>query len=153
MFNVIMFEWFSVVVVVPTGGLLLERFAEISLPARPRRDWIKLRKTVQRSKRKVTSEEFAKWLEGKLPVRFYFHVLVILSHRGASVNKQLFYIGLLFKHKGLSRSGLDMVSSMGLSVGNRSFDDEEAQELERCRKTTRCVDTILCLHLFSIVML
>jgi hypothetical protein len=125
-------------VVAPTGGLLLEHFAAINLPARKRRELSKLRRMCHRSnQRKLTADEFKQWTDGKLPVQFYFHVLSTLSHRGNSANKQLFYIDLLFKHKGMSRSGLDMVSSMGLGIRNRSFDAEEYQELKRCRKRLR----------------
>jgi hypothetical protein len=85
----------------------------------------------------MTDDEFKEWSAGKLPVQFYFHVLSTLSHRGNSVNKQLFYVDLLFKHKGMSRSGLDMVSSMGLGIGNRTFDNEEELELDRCQAKVR----------------
>ena len=55
---------------------------------------------------------------------FYFNTLSLLASRGTSVNRQLFYLSLVMQHKGLSRSGLQLMSMMNLALSPRSFDTE-----------------------------
>lgn len=123
--------------IAPTGGLLFEHFVVISGTEKVRRAWVKLNKACKRSRTKMNSEQFQQFLDADLPIGFYFFIMSTLRRRGTSAHVQLFYIGLLLKHKGLSRSGLDLVKSMGLCISNRGFDEREADELKRCQATTR----------------
>lgn len=108
---------------VETGGLLLEVFLKTSSNYSTRRAWNRLLGNVQRNPsydRGVEVEEIVSGARNS----FYFHLLSTMASRGQSVNRQLFFITLVMKHKGLSRNGLNLFSQMNLGLSNRSFDSE-----------------------------
>ena len=47
----------------------------------------------------------------------------MLASRGKNVNKQLFYITLLFQHKGLSRTGMELAHSMNINLSPRTYEE------------------------------
>ena len=53
---------------------------------------------------------------------FYFYLLSTLASRGTAANRQLFFITLVMKHKGLSRNGLRLFGLMNLGLSPRSYD-------------------------------
>lgn len=130
---------------VPTGGVLFEEFLAYNLPRDDRRAWIKLRKECVRARRAMTKAEFAQFSDGRPAVHFYFHILTTLNRRGRAAARQLFYICLLFKHKGISRTGLDMLCTMGLGLPNRTFDQHEENEVNEVNLEHRCV----CIHVME----
>ena len=62
---------------------------------------------------------------------FYFHVLSSVASRGTAANRQLFFVSLVMRHKGLSRSGLELLGAMNLGLAPRSFDPELNNHSER----------------------
>ena len=63
---------------------------------------------------------------------FHFYVLAALASRGTAANRQLFYVSLVMRHKGLSRSGLQLLSGMNLGLPPRSFDPELVAHEQEC---------------------
>ena len=70
-------------------------------------------------------------------VSFYFFILSVLGSRGTSANRQLFYLTLLYRHKGLSRSGIDMMGRMNIALPLRTFDNEVRDHLYRYEEEVR----------------
>ena len=68
---------------------------------------------------------------------FYFHLLSTLASRGTSANRQLFFITLVMKHKGLSRNGLRLFGLMNLGLPPRSYDPELEAFSERIDRERR----------------
>lgn len=68
---------------------------------------------------------------------FYFHLLSTLASRGTSANRQLFFITLVMKHKGLSRNGLRLFGLMNLGLPPRSYDPELVAFSERIDRERR----------------
>ena len=54
-------------------------------------------------------------------VPFFFHVMSALASRGRSANMQLFFITLVMRFRGLSVSGLEMMSKMNIGLGKRTY--------------------------------
>lgn len=106
-----------------TGGLLMEAFLQTSSNYVTRRAW---RSVLQRVKanpdydHKVEVEEIINGARNS----FYFYVLSTLASRGTAANRQLFFITLVMKHKGLSRNGLRLFGLMNLGLSPRSYDPE-----------------------------
>ena len=68
---------------------------------------------------------------------FYFYVLAALGSRGTAANRQLFYLSLVMRHKGLSRSGLQVLSGMNLGLPLRSFEPELLVHEQECMQNRR----------------
>ena len=51
--------------------------------------------------------------------------------RGRSVQPQMFYIFMLWNHKGMSRSGLEIMNRLGVGMSMRGFDNGIMSELAR----------------------
>ena len=81
---------------------------------------------------------------------FYFHLISQLASRGTAVNRQLFFISLVMRHKGLSRSGLNMLSMMNLGLSPRSFDPELSDQLDRYRAYRRSETSLLVISFFIV---
>ena len=95
-----------------------------------RRCWRGVRKQCIEQVRAVSAAENLKLMKmGK--VSFYFHVISVLGSRGTSANRQLFYLTLLYRHKGLSRSGIDLMNKMNIALPPRSFDAQVQDHLYR----------------------
>ena len=129
-------------VAVPTGGVLFEEFLQYNLPEKPRRLWTRTKRRCIREQREMTELEFAMWGSGKASVQFFFHILSSLDRRGQAASRQLFYVSLLFKDKGMSRSGLDMLSGMSLGLSNRTFDEAETNEVQVSQDAQRSCGVI-----------
>ena len=69
---------------------------------------------------------------------FYFHVLSLLASRGTSAKVQLFHLSLVMRHKGLSRSGLQLLSAMNMGLAPRTFDPEMKALVARQAERNRC---------------
>ena len=70
---------------------------------------------------------------------FYFNLISTLANRGNSATRQLFYLSLLLRHKGLSRTGLDLVHDMNMTLSSRTFDTERKLYLIRTEATIKKV--------------
>jgi hypothetical protein len=77
---------------------------------------------------------------------FYFHVLSILANRGNAITRQLFFTSLLLKHKGLSRSGLQIQNQMNLALSPRMFDVELRSHLVLVRNQRRSCVLVECVN-------
>jgi len=73
---------------------------------------------------------------------FYFYVLAALGSRGTAANRQLFYLSLVMRHKGLSRSGLQLLCGMNMGLPPRSFDPELRVHEEECMQNRRCFSKV-----------
>ena len=118
------------------GGLLLEAYLDLSAPFTTRRRWA----SVQKKLADNPSRDVSRWIDEIVQDAqngFFFHVLSSLAARGLSAKKQLFYISLVMQHKGLSRSGLQLLSCMNLGLSPRSFDPLVELEEQRNRDMLR----------------
>jgi len=101
---------------------MLEFFLTVGASYNLRRTWITIRGKCLDLNRVCTDEERHILSQGSR-TSFYFWIIGMLASRGRSVNKQLFYITLLFQHKGLSRTGMELAHSMNINLSPRSFDE------------------------------
>jgi hypothetical protein len=70
-------------------------------------------------------------------IPFYVHVLHSLNCRGGSVMRQMVFMSLLWRHKGLSRSGQEMSAVMKLGMVVRTYDAEVQIEYEKAEDKFR----------------
>lgn len=121
---------------VGTGGILFEMFLGFYASYSSRRLWIHLKQEVKDNPHSDVSE-VVESIVCKSRNSFYFHLLSCLRSRGTSVNKQLFYLTLIMQHKGLSRSGMQLLGLMNLCLSPRSYDpmllDHVQYEIEHRR--------------------
>jgi hypothetical protein len=83
---------------------------------------------------------------------FYLHVMHTLHHRGNSVKLQIFYMSLLWRHKGVSRSGIELMSHLNLGMALRTLDEYRERETRRQTEYTRYICEPYCIdpqHLLS----
>ena len=127
-----------------TGGLLLEAFLASTAPYNVRRSWTSLLGRISGDQKSQTQDQQqdVKRVIKLCRTSFYFHLLSGLASRGTSANRQLFFISLVMRHKGLSRTGLRCLSLMNLGLSPRSFDPELALHEQRCAEQRRFVPVI-----------
>ena len=105
-----------------------------------RRKWASLQATMRHNPGNGPHNELNELVDS-VGNDFYFHVLSLLASRGTSAKVQLFHLSLVMRHKGLSRSGLQLLSSMNLGLAPRTFDPElkalVARQTERHRFTSQ----------------
>ena len=77
---------------------------------------------------------------------FYLYLLSTLASRGTSANRQLFFITLAIKHKGLSRNGMRLFGIMNLGLPPRSYDPELVAFTERDDEERRSQHAQFYLH-------
>ena len=140
-FGMIRFATFNFIIVITCdsglkGGLLFEYFVFLAANYESRRLWRSVRKDCCINARQVSADENRRLVK-MAKVSFYFHVLSTLGSRGTSANRQLFYLTLLFRHKGLSRSGIEVMNRMNIALPLRSFDKEVSDHLYRYEETVR----------------
>lgn len=68
---------------------------------------------------------------------FYMHVLTTLMARGQSANAQMFYITLLINFRGLSRSGMKMLSALNCCIPIATYDAKLKTYVDLQRETVR----------------
>ena len=122
--------------IVATGGLLMEAFLQTSSNYVTRRAWMSVLQKVRANPvydHKMEVEEIVTAARNS----FYFYLLSTLASRGTSANRQLFFITLVIKHKGLSRNGLRLFGLMNLGLSPRSYDPELAAFSERVDQERR----------------
>ena len=131
-------------IAVDTGGVLLEAYLTTSASYTCRRLWTQMQSRWANVDWDVTSQdEFIAFnaaqddIIARVRNDFYFHLISQLASRGTAANRQLFFISLVMRHKGLSRSGLNMLSMMNLGLSPRSFDPELSDQLDRYRSFRR----------------
>ena len=113
--------------IVLTGGTILVDWT-LQFASRPvRRDMKKLQKSMVRPIPRSESDAIVQ----KVRTAVYHYVLTGLSNRGDSVHLQQFYWTMLWRHKGLSRTGMDLMASLKLGVGHTYFDDEYKVEVNK----------------------
>ena len=119
-----------------TGGLLFESFLATHASYTVRRQWSSVR-------RKLHDDESADVKHDMVSIvknarnSFYFYVLAALGSRGTAANRQLFYLSLVMRHKGLSRSGLQLLGGMNMGLPPRSFDPELLVHEQECMENRR----------------
>ena len=123
-------------VAVPTGGLLLEGFLKTSSNYVTRRLWNSVLKKISRDPDYDCETEVQEIVDGARN-SFYFYLLTTLASRGTSANRQLFFITLVIKHKGLSRNGMRLFGIMNLGLPPRSYDPELVAFTERVKEERR----------------
>ena len=100
--------------VVGTGGLIMERWIRQFGSRQTRRDFNKLRRG--NISQPMMRDTITTRINVKNRVGFYVFVLQSLNHRGNSVKSQLFYLSMLWRHKGMSESGSQILAKLSLSV-------------------------------------
>lgn len=100
--------------IVGTGGLFMERWIRQFGSRQTRRDIGKLRKG--NIEQRMMRDTITTRINVKNRVGFYVFVLQSLNHRGNSVKSQLFYLSMLWRHKGLSESGSQILAKLSLAV-------------------------------------
>ena len=108
------------------GGILVESFIVMNGKRASKRLLIGLDKKKMKPTRLVSNQ-----LLDEVKVDFYFFCLNAMAARGRAATRQLFFITLLLKARGLSRLGMQLESKMNVCLPPRTFD------LELDRHTTR----------------
>ncbi len=108
----------------------LESFIQLNGSRKSRRVLMKLQKTCRRDGRLAREDESSQIVEMERTGCF-FNVLSCLSNRGISANRQLFFLTLLLRARGLSRSGSLLPKFMNLGLAPRSYDQELLQHMTR----------------------
>ena len=120
------------------GGSLFEQFAMMIANYECRRFWKSVRKKCKRQRRSVSDAENSKMMK-MAKVSLYFHVLGVLGSGGTSAKRQLFFLTLLYRHKGLSRSGIELLNKINIALPPRSFDAQVEDHLYRYDERLRFV--------------
>ena len=114
----------------------MEAFLQSSAGFTVRRNWGTVRRKLRHDADSDVSDE-VKDIVKSARGGFYFYLISNLASRGTSVNRQLFFISMVMNHKGLSRSGLHILSLMNQGLSPRSFDAElvifEQSQAEKLR--------------------
>ena len=116
---------------VATGGILFEAFLTTHASYTVRRQWSSVRTCLRDDASADVKHPVDSIVQGARN-SFYFYVLAALASRGTAANRQLFYLSLVMRHKGLSRSGLKLLSGMNLGLPPRSFDPELLAHEQEC---------------------
>ena len=122
---------------VDTGGILLESFLTTNASYTVRRRWSSVRKQIHDDESADVKHAIASIVQGARN-SFYFSMLSALASRGTAANRQLFYLSLVMRHKGLSRSGLQLLGCMNLGLPPRSYDPELVAHEQDCALERRC---------------
>ena len=115
---------------------MLEGFLKTSSNYVTRRAWNSVLKKVSRDPDYDCKTEVQEIVDGARN-SFYFYLLSTLASRGTSANRQLFFITLVIKHKGLSRNGMRLFGIMNLGLPPRSYDPELVAFTERVDEERR----------------
>ena len=119
-----------------------------------RRQWSSVRKSLRDDESADVKHQVDSIVQGAR-TSFHFYVLAALASRGTAANRQLFYLSLVMRHKGLSRSGLQLLSGMNLGLPPRSFDPELVAHEQECALERRYLLVhVVWLHLvfyFSVI--
>lgn len=119
-----------------------------------RRQWSSVRKSLRDDESADVKHHVDSIVQGAR-TSFHFYVLAALASRGTAANRQLFYLSLVMRHKGLSRSGLQLLSGMNLGLPPRSFDPELVAHEQECALERRYLLVhVVWLHLvfsFSVI--
>lgn len=105
-----------------TGGQLMEEWASVFGTRATRYDVKRLRKLLVKEHNRPPTEEESDTIVDKCRSAFYLHVIQGLCHRGRSVTQQMFHLTMLWRHKGISRTGSDILASMSLAMPHTTFD-------------------------------
>ena len=125
---------------VRNGGILLEAFLVMCAGYSDRREWTSINTSLAQEG-DVDMQPRMDALIKSVQTDFYFYVLSSIAARGTAANRQLFFLSLVMQHKGLSRSGLEVLSKMNMGLAPRSFDPELLAHQERQKHKNRC-DTV-----------
>ena len=98
-------------------------FLQTSAGFTVRRDWGSVRRELRNDADLDVSDEVKDIVKSACG-GFYFYLISSLASRGTSVNRQLLFISMVMNHKGLSRSGLQILCLMNQGLSPRSFDAE-----------------------------
>lgn len=104
---------------VPKGGHLFYHYLVNFASLDDRRLVKKLAREVRGSSDSISPDKFNDLFE-RYKNKFYFHC--IQSFGGVGARLQRFHLSFLLEFKGISRSGLNVLSSFGLAVPVRTYD-------------------------------
>ena len=124
------------------GGLLFENFVATTGKRTNRRAILALAKLCLQEQRECTDLE-ADTILADERVGFFSFVLMSLSNRGRSANRQLFFMSLLVQARGLSRSGMEFQSRMNVCLAPRTFDLELATFLNTVELRERFAHSVI----------
>ena len=124
---------------------MLEGFLKTSSNYVTRRAWNSVLKKVSRDPDYDCKTEVQEIVDGARN-SFYFYLLSTLASRGTSANRQLFFITLVIKHKGLSRNGMRLFGIMNLGLPPRSYDPKLVAFTERVDEERRSQHAQFYLH-------
>ena len=102
-----------------SGGMLVEAFIVMN----GTRETKRLLYQLEKKNMKLSNSE-SKQLLDEVKVDFYFYCLNTMATRGRAATRQLFFITLLLKARGLSRLGMLLESKMHICLPPRTFDLE-----------------------------
>lgn len=123
---------------VHVGGCLLESYILTSGTREHRRKLKQLIKYVVRTGEDISITDSDEVVRSNRNA-FYLHVIHTLHHRGNSVKLQIFYMSLLWRHKGVSRSGIELMSQLNLGMALRTLDEYRERETRRQTEYTRYI--------------
>ena len=125
--------WYGVVV--SEGGFLFQHYVETNARGQNFKDYKKAL-TTRRGLNTEIDIVLQKRLLDKYKAGF---VLWLLSSAGVSGYQQLFYIIFVLEYKGLSRSGIEMLHRMHVSLSLRTFDAHRKAALAKVDDANRYV--------------
>lgn len=120
-------------------SLLMDHWLQLGGPHGLRRSWTAIKSDHARHGPSRELTDRIQTLVNKAGVSFYFHMLSLVASRGLAANRQLFYLTMVFRHKGLSRTGLSLLSAMNLGLSPLSFDSKLVDHAYRCEAHRRSV--------------
>ena len=115
---------------VSTGGRILDAFMMLASPYQLRRRFMSHLAAIQDDNTFLVEEEDT-YLLNAIKSKFYMFVLHQLMMKGRSANLQMFLLSLMMMGHGVSRAGMKVYSSFGLSVALSTHDLERSRWLRR----------------------
>jgi hypothetical protein len=127
------FDVFCLVDSVPRCGWMFEWFIETAGSEKSLRLLKESKRALEIPDTSLSDETIELLIENDGP-QFFLHILQSLRNIGLTAQRQMFYIGLVANFHGLSRRGLDLISSYSLMLPVRTHDCWRARELEAIRR-------------------
>jgi hypothetical protein len=118
---------------VPTGGLVLEMFFRVHAPYAARRAFTRLCvEANDRGANSLDSDDFNELVHAYVPATYAF-LYHTMASRGRQFVKQLFHVTLFTNFKGMSRSGIEVLSKLKMTVSLRQFDSMRHAYIENIK--------------------
>lgn len=74
----------------------------------------------------ITQDEMED-LVRKERVQFYAHVMFLLNNMGTAITRQVFYMYTLYKYKGVSNSGCQLLKTLGMGMSRKTYESIKSE--------------------------